>query len=271
LGIYLLADHCIRQLSVAGTRIKVRTVFRELEFDVADVERLKWSPIFGSIRLTLAPTGKRANIQLSGLPGADQLEIIQLFQRQVPAAKQLGWPRYCYKIAMPLRELYEWRAAATAESSPSAASAVALRDVYTLAILFILVSWLTVLIVAGLVWCGVLSIVCWLVLRTARHTIDDQGSPPKPAGLSFYLLTVGAPAIGLLVLIVLRLTGIDAESARSISRVVLIPLLAVYCHGQWCWEKASAAFAARGVATAPLRWDALDAATASEPAPALVA
>ncbi len=51
----------------------------------------------------MVPSGK-VRLHLHGILKVDRLQIIQLLHGLIPKSRQVGWPLFCMKIALPLRE-----------------------------------------------------------------------------------------------------------------------------------------------------------------------
>lgn len=103
LGLYLLVASVLEQVTIEGTRIVVRTVFQRRALRAADVERLVWKARrpWGGVELCLA--GRRTRIDFGAYPAEDRLRMIRLLYRLVPEEKQVQWPLFCQKVALPLR------------------------------------------------------------------------------------------------------------------------------------------------------------------------
>ena len=104
---YMLIAYHVERFSIAGTRISIRSVFQQRQFDQSEVDKLTWktNPIDG--QLVFHVVNRNARLELHGFRREDRLRMVRLLRQLIPEAKQEGWPLFCLKIALPLRNRCE--------------------------------------------------------------------------------------------------------------------------------------------------------------------
>jgi hypothetical protein len=104
LSLYMWAAYYVERLSFDGTLITVRSIFQNRQFDLCELERLEWriSPLAGSVRFRVS--GRNARLDFHGYEKSDRLRIIRYLRDFVPTELQEGWPLFCDKVALPLRD-----------------------------------------------------------------------------------------------------------------------------------------------------------------------
>jgi len=98
LSIYTWAAYYVERFTIDGTRIAIRSMFQNREFDVAELTSLCWRiyPVSGSIRFQTAE--RRATLDLGGYSALDRLRIIRALKELVPAERQENWPKFCFTL-----------------------------------------------------------------------------------------------------------------------------------------------------------------------------
>ena len=104
MSIYLWAAYYVERFTINGTTLWIRSMLQNCQFDVSELQRVKWMahPMGGSILFHLF--GSNARLDLCGYAKDDRLGIIRALHDLVPAQMQEGWPLFCHQVALPLRD-----------------------------------------------------------------------------------------------------------------------------------------------------------------------
>jgi hypothetical protein len=103
LSCYVFAAYHRYRLTLTASGLVVRGLFSETAIEFSDIDRLDWhTNNFGHVRIRAAR--KRCLIEMASHPRTDRVRIIEMLRPHVPAEKQVGWPMFCHKVALPLRE-----------------------------------------------------------------------------------------------------------------------------------------------------------------------
>lgn len=96
----------VEQLTIRGSLVSLRSLTQNHQFDLSEIQSLVWSPYprGGSLRFQLP--GAKARLSLHGYSVEDRQEIIALLHTLVPDTQQENWPRFCHRVAIPLRDGY---------------------------------------------------------------------------------------------------------------------------------------------------------------------
>jgi hypothetical protein len=213
ISIYLLVAYYVEQFKIDGTKMLVRTVLRNREFDVSQLQRLRWKnrPIGGGIQFRLP--GRAVNLALHDYANDDRLRIIRALHAQVPTQIQDNWPSFCQQIALPLRDGF----VSSLRFAPGARFYTITRRRYDrmVAICFPLS-----LVVALAVWMWrdlpqltalpVLVVAMWLLLRFSVPR-EGQSSVQTTSANRCYLIFGGSWSVALVAMLAFGLSG-EAES-----------------------------------------------------------
>ena len=104
LSVYMLIAYCMERLSIKDQRIHVRSVFQNRHFEATEVDRLVWKTTPKGGKLTFYVSGQKTAMHFNGFRREDRLPIIRVLRDLIPEGKQDGWPLFCSKIALPLRD-----------------------------------------------------------------------------------------------------------------------------------------------------------------------
>lgn len=104
LSLYMLAAFRIEKAALDGTSFTIRSVFQHRRFSLPEVSRLRWRAMPQRGSIILDGSGGRGKVELFGYSESDRLEMIRVLRRQVPERAQEGWPAFCHRIALPLRD-----------------------------------------------------------------------------------------------------------------------------------------------------------------------
>jgi len=104
MSMYMWAAYYVERFTINGTTIGIRSMLQNRQFDVAELQCVKWraTPSGGGIRFHLL--GSIATLDLYGYAKDDRLRIIRAMHDLVPAQVQDGWPLFCHQVAIPLRD-----------------------------------------------------------------------------------------------------------------------------------------------------------------------
>ena len=104
LSIYTWLSYYVERFRFDGTLLSIRSMLQNRQFDVSEIECVRWKvyPIGGRIRFRVY--GSRACLDLHGYSRSDRLRIIRALRNLVPVNKQQDWPMFCHKVAVPLRD-----------------------------------------------------------------------------------------------------------------------------------------------------------------------
>ncbi|MFN3149123.1 hypothetical protein [Bremerella sp.] len=96
----------VERLTIDGRLITLRSLTQNHHFDLSEIQSLAWStyPRGGSLRMELP--GSKARLSLHGYAPHDRQAIIALLHTIVPRPRQQNWPKFCHRIAIPLRDGY---------------------------------------------------------------------------------------------------------------------------------------------------------------------
>lgn len=96
----------VERLTIDGRLITLRSLTQSHHFDLSEIQSLAWStyPRGGSLRMELP--GSKARLSLHGYAPHDRQAIIALLHTIVPRPRQQNWPKFCHRIAIPLRDGY---------------------------------------------------------------------------------------------------------------------------------------------------------------------
>lgn len=100
----LLASYFVEKFSIDGSKLTVRSTHQNHQFEIADIETLRWTiqPSGGGVRFRVRGTNIRLNF--AGYEYDDRLRMVRILRNEVPAGVQEGWPMFCHKIAFRLRD-----------------------------------------------------------------------------------------------------------------------------------------------------------------------
>ena len=99
---FLLASYYTDRFSIEGNKLRVRSNCQNRQFEVSDIETLRWMihPNGGCVLFRVKGTDVRLNF--AGHTTDDRLQIIRILRNNVPVEVQVGWPMFCHKIALRL-------------------------------------------------------------------------------------------------------------------------------------------------------------------------
>jgi hypothetical protein len=104
ISVYLWAAYYVERFTISGTTLSIRSMLQNHQFDVSELESLIWRirPVGGSIVFRVS--GTKSRLDLYGYANDDRLRIIKALHDLVPISVQEGWPEFCHKVALPLRD-----------------------------------------------------------------------------------------------------------------------------------------------------------------------
>jgi hypothetical protein len=102
-SLYMWAAYYVERFAINGTMLSVRSMLQNRQFDVSELQSLKWQNCpGGGIRFRVL--GSKARLDLHGYSKDDRLRIIRALRELVPSQIQDGWPMFCHKVSLPLRD-----------------------------------------------------------------------------------------------------------------------------------------------------------------------
>ncbi len=103
-SIYMWAAYYVERLTINGTTLSIRSIFQQRQFDISELQCTKWRihPLSGSILFRVL--GSKTRLDLQGFSKDDRLQIIRALHDTMPSHVQEGWPLFCHKVALPLRD-----------------------------------------------------------------------------------------------------------------------------------------------------------------------
>jgi hypothetical protein len=230
-SLYVVAAYYVERFTIQGTRISIRSVFRNHEFDVSEVQSLKWIAYPRGGRICFRLSGSTARFDLSEYNEADRLDMIRSLHDLVPPQVQDNWPLYCHKVALPLRDgrAYVVRTSTVRQYCTISRKrydrmlAIGLPVAVVLAV--VLWAWLKTneVIVLPFVVIGF-----WLLLRF--HVPREGGTAERlttnAQGYAAFIM-LGAIMGSQLVVIGLRLWGIEKSTSCGVGCIILVPAVCV--------------------------------------------
>jgi hypothetical protein len=225
MSIYIWATYYVARFTINGTTLSIRSMFKNRQFDVSEVRRLTWrvDPMGGTIRFRLL--GSKACLELYGYAKEDRLAIIRALRDLVPSHVHEGWPQFCNRVALSLRD----GEPSVVRSEPSVQFCTITRSRYDRMFMYALP--LSVAL-AVLVWfslglwdffvLSVLLIAAWLVLRfhVLREGSRDVLLTSTLDG-RIQLIMWSAMVSANLVIIALALSGAKRDAACGTGCVML--------------------------------------------------
>ncbi len=259
ISIYIWSTYYVEQITIDGTMIRIRSMFQRQEFDVTELQSVKWRahPIGGSILFRVL--GAKARVDLNGFHKDDRLRMIRVLRDLVPPHMQEGWPMFCHKVALPLRD----GEPPILRAEPSAELVTITRKRYdrALAVAFPLSVAAAVLLS---VWFGFwhflvlpfFVIAGWFLLRfsvpVAGYVELRLTSTFRPSAQLIGL----AAAFGSLVLVAaLRLAGVEPSVACGIGCVVMLVTFPPCLYSLYRSDKERQRAHEQTAESAPAQWE----------------
>jgi hypothetical protein len=246
LGVYLMLCYRIGYFSVDGAMITIRTVLRKRQFDLTTIRQLQWESMRGTLAFHLL--NEKAKLDLSDFSCADRLRIVRLLRGLVPEDLQEGWPLFCYRFALPLRERSRSAGSSQVEDTRHDRRSRVLITRKRCDRMFAVTTPIAVVIGGIGAWESgrpeiigasvVLCCVLWLVLR---FSVPPEGQWEQPVtvmpGGKSALLAATAIVVSTLVMVGSRLCGASNDASCCAALVVLLPLVPFIIAGLYRAEK----------------------------------
>lgn len=225
-SIYMWAAYYVERLTINGTTLSIRSIFQNRQFDISEIQFLKWRihPFGGSI--LFRTQGSKTRLDLHGFSKDDRLRIIRALHNLVPSHVQEGWPLFCHKVALPLRD----GKPSIVRADPSAEYFTITRKRYD-RMLFVglplSVALAVVLWVSLNLWqftaLPFLVIVAWFLLR---FDVPAEGRPQVRLASTLQgrgqIIGWSAVVLSQLLMIGLALAGVGKSIACGVTLVVLL-------------------------------------------------
>jgi hypothetical protein len=148
MSLYMWASYYATQFSIDGTTLMLRTLLRNRQLDVGELKSLKWRPHPHGGSVVFRTLSSKASLRFDGFKAADRLKIIRMLRDLVSDQIQEGWPLFCHKIALPLRD----NKPAIARSEPNAKFCAITRRRYDRSLLVALPLSIALAVGMGLIW-----------------------------------------------------------------------------------------------------------------------
>ncbi len=96
-------SYYVDRLTIRGSLVSLVTLLQNQQFDTIEIQGLKWPQASGGY-LRIQLPGSKAWLGLSAYTNEEQLQLIRWFWSVVPEDRQENWPRFCDRVAIPLRD-----------------------------------------------------------------------------------------------------------------------------------------------------------------------
>ena len=257
LSIYAWAAYYVERFTVEGTMLSIRSMFQDCQFDASELECVKWKVYPRGGRLRFRVLGSKARLDLQGYSKDDRLRIIRALHDLVPPGLQEGWPMFCHKVALPLRD----GKPSTVSIEPSAKHLTICRRRYDV---MLLPSLLIAVAIAIALWAWLdrwqfivlpfLVIAAWLLLR---FSVPNEGRADVQLTSTLLgraqLVGWGAVVTSQLLMIGLAVLGFRKTAiwAAIVIVVAAFPPVFYFLHKS---DKERRTADAQGAESAPTRW-----------------
>lgn len=104
LSVYMWAAYYVESFTISGTTLWIRSMLQNHQFDVSELECLTWRSRLLGGSIIFRVIGAKSRLDLHGYANDDRLQIIKALHDLVPTSVQEGWPDFCHKVALPLRD-----------------------------------------------------------------------------------------------------------------------------------------------------------------------
>jgi hypothetical protein len=259
ISIYIWAAYYVEQITIAGTMIRIRSMFQRQELDVTELQCLKWrgDSIGGSILFRVL--GAKARVDLYGYDKDDRLRIIRALRDMVPPDVQEGWPMFCHKVALPLRD----GEPSILRAEPSAELVMITRKRYDRALAVALPVSVAIAVALSM-WLGFwhflvlpfFVIAGWLLLR---FSVPVAGYSELPLTSTFrgptQLIGLGAAFGSMLLAAALRLAGVESSVACGIGCVVMLVAFPPCLYSLYRSDKERQRAHEQSAKSAPSEWE----------------
>jgi hypothetical protein len=263
LAVYTWAAYYVEHFDINGTRLYVRSTFQNCQFDVSELKRLRWREYPRGGRIDFQLLGSKARLDLHGYSQNDSLRIIQALREIVPPQIQEGWPLFCYKVALPLRDGKSPLRNKPATVEPSAKTCLITRRRYDWMLVVTLPLSIAVAVVLWkrlddwrLFTLPLLVIGGWALLRykvppEGRTAVQLTSTATGRAQLLAFC-GIGAAQCAL---VGLRWMGIDKSLACWTFCLIILPVLPVVMYMLAKEEKRQKNAEQEAAKTAPIEWE----------------
>jgi hypothetical protein len=104
MSLYVWAAYYVERFSINGTLLGIRSMCQRVELDVTELQSLKWKAIPMGGKIVFRFMGGKARLDFHGYSEENRLRIIRSLRMLVSHDIQEGWPQFCHKVALPLRD-----------------------------------------------------------------------------------------------------------------------------------------------------------------------
>jgi hypothetical protein len=226
MSLYLWTAYYVERFTIKGTTLSIRSMLQNRQFDASELQALEWRSWSPGGTILFRVMGSKARLDLHGYSENDRLRIIRILRDLAPSPVQQGWPMFCQKVALPLRDGKAW----TMRREPTAQFYTISRKRYDRMLVVGLP--LSVALAIWLCWrislwqfaaLPVLVIAAWLLLRfntpaegrtVTRLTSTSHGRAS--------IIGVGGVVISQVLMIGLSLLGAEKSTACWAALAVLL-------------------------------------------------
>jgi hypothetical protein len=226
MSMYLWTAYYVERFTINGTMLSIRSMLQNRQFDASELQALEWRSYPAGGAILFRVLGSKARLDLHGYSEDDRLRIIRVLRDLVPSHVQQGWPMFCQKVALPLRDGEAW----TMRQEPTAQFCTITRQRYDRMLLVALP--LSLALTAWLGWrlglwqfaaLPVVVVAAWLLLRfntpVAGRTVTRLTSTAHGRGS---IIGWGGVVISQVLMIGLRLLGAEKSTACWAALAVLL-------------------------------------------------
>ncbi len=261
LSIYVLLRYRKALLSIDGTTITLQAVWRRRQFEPSEIQKLQWTSPRAKAVFHLVT--EKATLDFDNFTSADQLTILRLFRRLVPDELQEGWPLFCYRVALYLRD----------GSRPGDGSENGGQDQYRRVlvtrgrydVMFVLILPICVVLGGIAAWeMGKPLVlippigVCFVGWALLRYGVPPEGRwetrASRESGGKSILLAVFGVVAAKLAMVGARLLGAGRETACSVGLAVIVPVFPFVIMGLYFADKVRKRREAEGILIANNVW-----------------
>jgi hypothetical protein len=238
LGVYGSAACFLECVTIVGTSISVRSVFQKRQFDASEVTRLTWNTrLVGGGRLDFRTSSRRTKLDLHGYRDEDRLRLVRLFRGLIPQDKQVDWPPFCRRIAVPLRDRRLSPNLVDPALAAARGEAIITRRRYDRLAMVLLPS---TLFVAFMVWWMTTSPMVFVILAclaifwvVLRFSVRRQGELQARLTLGSRAMLFGMSGViaSAFALAALRSAGFSRDTGCFVALLILGPTLPFLIYG----------------------------------------
>lgn len=260
-SVLIAATYFVLKLTLDAQVVRLRSLFRNCEFDMADVSQLKWKR---TRRLRFTTPATSVSLDLRDFNRPDSLAIIREFRSMIAADKQVGWDVFCHHVAIPLRDNFPDTASAKRFPQPADPSYVLITrrryDQFALVIIPLSLA-VSVLLWWRRAWPEFVALpfmlfLFWLLLRFSTPINGCYiESLFKGKRNKYLLLGVSTIPLSVITIAVFRLSSFTKDQACSAGLVIAGVGLPLVIFGSFKSGKARRAHDAEQIPNSLKKWE----------------